>query len=316
MPRQTWDVPTQRPGSPENSRPRSLLEAIESGPLVLDAGMGTRLIALGLDPRSDDPALWNLVRPADILAIHHRDVAAGAGAVFTNTFGANRFWLNRFGRGDAVESINRLAVGLAREAAGSGRYVIGDIGPTAARGEGLAVEQAAVLVDAGVDALILETYSFPDVERVLREISGSLAAPIPVLVSLWQWPDPPGPDARRLRDAGARVIGMNCQAGIDAAVQFAERLDRQTGCALLVKPSAGPANRLDDDPASFAAAVPQLLDRNVRLLGGCCGTTDAHVAALATACSKERQKNEDRGLRKADFHAAAGRAGPSALSYS
>jgi methionine synthase I (cobalamin-dependent) len=263
-----------------------LLEAIESGPLVLDAGMGSRLIALGLDAQSDDPALWNLRRRADVLAIHRRDVAAGAGAIFTNTFGANRLWLSRFGQGDAVEPINRLAVDLAREAAGTGRFVIGDIGPTAGREEGLAIEQAAVLVDAGVDGLILETYSFPDVERVLREVNDSLAASIPLLVSLWRWPDHPGPDARRLRDAGATVIGMNCQAGIQAALEFADKLDGQTGCPLLVKPSASPANQAGADPGSFAAAVPRLFDRNVRLLGGCCGTSDAHVAALASACAK------------------------------
>ena len=80
--------------------------------------MGTRLMALGLDPRSDDPALWNLSRPDDVLAIHRRDVAAGAGAILTNTFGANRFWLRKFGQDGAVESINRRAVRLARRAAG------------------------------------------------------------------------------------------------------------------------------------------------------------------------------------------------------
>ncbi len=235
---------------------------------------------------SDDPALWNLSRPGDVLAIHRRDVAAGSGAILTNTFGANRFWLREFGRAGAVESINRRAVELARGAAGPGRFVFGDLGPTAAHGEGAAAEQAAILVDAGVDALIFETYRFSEVEAVLREVSRSLAAPIPLLVSLWEWPDPVGPAARRLLDLGAAVIGMNCQAGIEAAVAFAERLDGQLRCPLLVKPSAGTPSRPDDDPGSFAAAVPGLLDRNVRLLGGCCGTSDAHVAALAAACAR------------------------------
>ena len=81
------------------------------------------------------------------------------------------------------------------------------------------------------------------------------------------------------------MIGMNCQAGIEAAVAFAERLDGQVRCPLLVKPSAGTPSRPDDDPACFAAAVPRLLARNVRLFGGCCGTSDAHVAALAAACA-------------------------------
>jgi 5-methyltetrahydrofolate--homocysteine methyltransferase len=264
----------------------SFLEAIDSGPLVLDAGMGTRLLALGLDPRSDDPAFWNLSRPGDVLAIHRRDVAAGSGAILTNTFGANRFWLRNFGQDGAIESINRRAVELAREAAGPGRFVLGDLGPTAALEEGAAVEQAAILVEAGADALFFETYRFPEADRVLRAVSRSLAAPIPLLASLWEWPNPEGPAARGLLQAGATVIGMNCQAGIEAAVAFAERLDGQVRCHMVVKPSAGSSSRSDDDPACFAAGVPRLLSRNVRLFGGCCGTSDAHVAALAAACAR------------------------------
>ena len=263
----------------------SFLDAINAGPLVLDAGMGTRLMALGLDPRSDDAVFWNLGRPGDVLAIHRRDVAAGSGAILTNTFGANRFWLRKFGRDGAVDSINRRAVKLAREAAGPGRFVIGTVGPTAALEEGAAVEQAAILVEASADALIFETYRFAEAERVLRDVSRSLAAPIPLLASLWEWPDPAGPVARRLLEAGAIVIGLNCQAGITAAVEFAESLEGHVRCPLLVKPSASTPRRPDDDPACFAGAVPRLLARNVRLFGGCCGTSDAHVAALAAACA-------------------------------
>ncbi len=266
-------VPTQGPGhtdqGPSRSVPaaitagpgesRSLLAAIAAGPVVLDAGMGTRLMALSLDPRSDDPALWNRARPADVLAMHRRDIAAGAAAILTNTFGANRFWLSKWGQNDAVELINRRAVLLARDAAGEGRFVIGDIGPTAALRPGAAVEQAAILVDAGVDALILETYGFPDVERVLRDIRSSLRVPIPLLASLWQWPDPYAAAARRLVDAGANVIGMNCQAGIEAAIAFAEGLHGQTGCPLLVKPSAGRPGRPADDSALFARRCPDSL---------------------------------------------------------
>ena len=218
-------VATQLRGSFPESAPRpSFREAIGLGPLVLDAGMGTRLMALGLDPRSDDPALWNLARPDDVLAIHRRDVAAGSDAILTNTFAANRYWLRRFGENEAVESINRRAVGLARLAAGRCRFVIGGIGPAAALEAGAAVEQAAILVDAGADAIAFETYRFPDLERVLRAVSSSLAARVPLVASLWEWPEPPGAAARRLLDAGATVIGMNCQRGINSAVAFAMRL--------------------------------------------------------------------------------------------
>jgi 5-methyltetrahydrofolate--homocysteine methyltransferase len=262
------------------------IEALELGPLILDAGLGTRLLERGLDLGSDDPALWNLTHPAQVLAIHRRDVAAGSDAVLTNTFGANRFWLRRFGREAAVESINRRAVQLARRAVGSDRYVIGDIGPAAGRTPGTASEQAQFLVDAGVDALIFETYRYQDVEPVLADVSGSLAAPIPLLVSLWEWPEPAVQAARRLLDLGAAVIGMNCQAGIEVAVAFAKRMDRRLGCPLLIKPSTRGTDCADDAPTAFAQAVPRLVDYGVRLFGGCCGTSEVHVAALADTCAR------------------------------
>jgi 5-methyltetrahydrofolate--homocysteine methyltransferase len=267
-----------------------LLVALDHRPLLLDSAMGTRLIALGLDLHVDDPAVWNLTHPEHVLEQHRRDVSSGSGAVLTNTFGANRCWLAKFGRAGAVESINRRAVELARLAAGPGRFVLGDLGPTAAGLAGAAVEQAAILVDAGVDALCFETFKAADLESVLLELAAGPRAPIPLLVSLWEWPEPPDSTARRLIELGASVIGMNCQAGIEAAVAFAERMDRIVACPLLVKPGAGDPGRPDGSPGSFAAAVPRLLEHNVRLLGGCCGTTDRHVAALRAAC--ETMKDE------------------------
>ena len=109
-----------------------ILEAIATRVLVMDSAMGTRLIARGLDLRSDDPALWNLSRPEDVLDCHARDVSAGADVLLANTFGANRPNLDRLGRSSDLLAINRRAVALAREAAGPGRFVLGSIGPAAA----------------------------------------------------------------------------------------------------------------------------------------------------------------------------------------
>ncbi len=272
------------------------LAAIDDGPLILDAAMGTRLCARGLDLQSDDPSLWNGTHPDEVLHVHRRDVAAGSQVLFTNTFGANAAWLgnHRFGGmnlgpSQAVEGINRRAVDLARQAAGPERFVVGSIGPTAAEQVGAAYEQAAVLVDAGVDALVFETYRAAPAERVLREVRAFRGSCTPLIVSLWQWPEPLESTARRLLDLGAAVLGMNCQHGMEAARSFAERLARFVPCPLLVKPSAsglvrGGSGSGSSSPAAFAAAVPRLLERNVRLLGGCCGTTEAQIAALAAAC--------------------------------
>jgi methionine synthase I (cobalamin-dependent) len=264
---------------------RRFLDLLQRRPLVLDAAMGTRLIASGLDLRSDDPALWNLTHPETVQEMHRRDLCSGAGAIVTNTFGANRFWLEKYGRSGAVASINRRAVQLAREAAGADRFVLGGLGPTVARHAGAAAEQAGILVEAGVDALIFETFGWVEIEAVLREVTARLAAPFPLVVSLWQWPEPPEPAARRLLERGASVIGVNCQPGIEAALTFAARMDRVVSCPLLVKPSVGKGKGAEMTPAALAAAVPTLLAGNVRLLGGCCGTTELHVKALADACA-------------------------------
>src|SRR5215207_7751714 len=129
----------------EPPRGDRLLSAMARGLLVLDAAMGTRLIARGLDLSGDDPALWNLSHPEVVRELHTRDVAAGSDAVVTNTFGANRHWLARYGRAEEVAAINRRAVGLAREAAGPGRFVLGSIGPTTSEAPGAAREQAEAL---------------------------------------------------------------------------------------------------------------------------------------------------------------------------
>ncbi len=269
-----------------------LVSAWNRGPLVLDAAMGTRLRDRGLDLRSDDPCLWNLTHPSEVLDLHERDVAAGSQVLFTNTFGANRSWLANFGRAEAVAAINGRAVALARGAIGPEGFVVGDIGPTAAQEAGAAAGQATLLVDSGVDALVFETYRAEPLFQVLQEVRAALVTPVPILASLWQWPDPPEPAVQRLLDLGVTAIGINCQP-LATTLAFARRLDRVGACPLLVKPSAAGLGdpHSSSVPAAFAAAVPRLVAWNVRLIGGCCGTTAAHVNALATACLPYQDPN-------------------------
>ncbi len=262
------------------------LDSLRLGPMVLDAGMGTRLMAIGLNLQHDDPAIWNLTGPMHVLAVHQSDVAAGAMAIFSNTFGANRCWLRRYGREREVEPINRRAVELARLAAGPGRLVIGDMGPTAGDQAGAAAEQAAILADNGVDAVVLETCLAGPARAILEEIRRIVPESIPLVVSLREWPRGRAGEttARRLVDLGATILGINCRPGLDDSFEFAQRLRRIVDCPLFVIPCADPTLSTEVDAARFAAAVPRLLALNVRLLGGCCGTTDLHVAALAAAC--------------------------------
>ncbi len=269
------------------------LAALDRGPLVLDAGLGTRLCALGLDLRTDDPALWNLTHPAEVLDQHVRDVTAGSQILFSNTFGANRSWLARYDRADSVEEINRAAIKLARWAFGADGFVAGDIGPSAAEQPGAAAEQAAVLVDSGVDILVFETFRVEPLLDVLREVLAALGTSVPILASLWKWPEEPVTTARRLEDLGVTAVGINCTPGMDAAIALADRLHGAISCPLLVKPAATGEGTTGSNstPAAFAAAVPQLLEWNVRLFGGCCGTTESHVEALARACAPQQNQN-------------------------
>ena len=259
-----------------------LADAVARGPVVLDAAIGTRLIALGLDLAHDDPAFWNVARPDAVRSLHTRDRAAGADGVVTNTFGANRVWLARWSRQEEADTINRRAVALARAAVGDAGLVFGSVGPTAACCADAVCEQASILADAGVDALLFETHDLGQAESSLRAIRSRLACSI--LVSLVAWPAPITDSARRLADLGADVLGANCQLGMAAALATMEALGAASPLPLLVKPSAGRPGEDAEPPAAFARAVPRLLECGVRLLGGCCGTTDAHVAALRAAC--------------------------------
>jgi methionine synthase I (cobalamin-dependent) len=265
-----------------------ILEQLNHRPLLLDAAMGTRLIAAGLDLKNDDPALWCLTHPEAVAAIHLRDCTAGADAILTNTFGANRPNLARFDQVPQLESINRRAVQLARAAAGLDRFVLGCVGPAAGKEKGAAAQQAVILVSECVDALLLETFRFPDIEPVLEEVLAATGTAVPVFVSLWDWPDPPEPAARRLIECGAAVLGQNCQPGARPALTFARRLSQETSVPLLVKPGVGIHAHEAMSPADLAEIVPELVRNNVRYFGGCCGTTEEHLAAVAASAPFHR----------------------------
>jgi methionine synthase I (cobalamin-dependent) len=232
-----------------------------------------------------------------VLDVHQLDAAVGARVLVTNTFGANRAWL---GRRDDVERINRSGVALAGFAVGPAGFVLGDIGPSAAGLAGAAGEQAAILAGCGVAALLLETFELPAALAALGEIRRSLGSPmVPIIVSLWRWPEPVEDAARRLVDAGAAVVGLNCRPRIGEALGLVGRLARAVRCPILVKPGVSASDPASDStPAAFAAAVPALLDHGARLIGGCCGTTEEHVGAIAAAvaahpvCQTHRRRGD------------------------
>lgn len=272
--------------SPEERADR-FRRAIDRGPLLLDAGMGTRLIALGLDLTNDDPCLWNLDRPEEVAEIHRLDVRAGSDAVTTNTFGANANWLARFGRELEVDEINFDAVAIAREAAGPDRFVLGCIGPTAFDTPDAydwpLIHQATMLEAAGVDALILETAlasSSSEIESkigMLHSIHG-----LPILLSFaLVVDDDPLPPIDLEQAAGLVAVGWNCIPP-GRAMTFPGRLVRSPRVPMILQPS-GPWIGAGPSVEPTPGAIARLVARGVRLFGGCCGTSHEEIAALRQA---------------------------------
>jgi methionine synthase I (cobalamin-dependent) len=258
------------------------LEAIGRDALILDAAMGTRLIERGLRLDREDPAHWNLSRPEIVGEVHRLDAAAGADVLLTNTFGANRAWLSRYHPVASITRVNRRAVALARSEAGPLRRVLGSIGPTADDAPDALREQVDRLLESGVDGLLFETHRLDQAVRALGVVRER--ARLPLLVSLIDWPSPIDHSVQRLADLGADAIGTNCQPGMEAAVGLAKSLRSVTPLPLIVKPSAGAPGGVLARPASFGAAVAALRSLCPVLIGGCCGTTEDHVAALRAAC--------------------------------
>ena len=243
-------------------------------PLVLDAAIGTRLLASGLDLGRDDPCLWVLDQPEAVFELHASDVRAGADAITTDTFGANPTWLARFGRGDEATGINQAAVRMAREA-GPDLFVLGSIGPTAGDADAFR-DQALALAAAGADGLLVETQTLSTALACLAAIR--IRVSIPILISLFDWSD--GAEAR-LVEAGADAIGINCVDPMRASEWVGGRAESRK-LPILVRPSAARPGGGDIEPIAFAERLMTLVGKRpeVRLVGGCCGATDRHVAAI------------------------------------
>jgi methionine synthase I (cobalamin-dependent) len=288
----------------ELERGNRLRRALNEGPLLLDAGMGTRLIARGLQIAHDDPVLWNLSQPGAVLNCHTDDVHAGADAVYTNTFGAHRSRVAARKDLGRFDEVHKRAVELARRAAGPDRFVIGCLGPRdRSSGESASsqaavgyAEEAAILSECGVDALVLETHEGgPALGAlgILRQHSR-----LPVFVSLHDWPTGNSRRAlaKALAQAGADAIGCNCVTDLERLVRLVHDLHDAVDLPLLVKPAgSNPRTNQSVAPADFARYVPDLVRQSVRLFGGCCGSTSEHIAALRRALGASvLQKHADR----------------------
>ncbi|MCX6867373.1 MAG: homocysteine S-methyltransferase family protein [Verrucomicrobia bacterium] len=291
----------------------SLLFELARRCLCCDGAMGTQLLARGLASGSCG-MLWNVARPDDVAGIHLTYRDAGCDLITTNSFGGSHFALQRHGLSDRVAELNRAAAQTARTAAGDHGWVLGDVGPSGDFLEPLGDltaddlrnalrVQITALLEGGADAILLETLSDPAEAVVGVEAAKACAADVPVIVTYAFQRTAAGEfrtmmgttvaaALRAATDAGAAIVGANCGTALSLGnyVDLAGQLVAAAGdAAVIVQPNAGLprlANGLtvyDATPEEMAATTTLLLDAGVRIIGGCCGTTPAHLAAMNRA---------------------------------
>lgn len=302
---------------------KNLLDALKERPLLGDGAMGTQLMIAGLEQGRSGEA-WNLTHPDRVLAIQRRYVEAGSECLLTNTFGGSRIMLNRHGIADDVTAVNAAAVAIAREAFG-GRdgYVIGDIGPfgglmepygdfTEAQVLDAFREQAKALVDAGADAIIIETQTSLEELRLglmaAREagaacVIGSMAYDVTLDGSTFRTMMGIDPEraAEDMQAHGAHIVALNCGTGMDMerARQAVLRYIKVTGLPIMAQPNAGLPKLIDlkvvydETPAQMVAGVVPLLQAGASIIGGCCGSTPDHIRAFREAMDQFRATDKN-----------------------
>ena len=297
---------------------QNFLEALRENIIIGDGAMGTMIYSKGI-PTSHCFDELNISRPALIQEISRDYVAAGAQALETNTFTANRHKLARFELEHLVEEINVRGVELARAAAGDQAWVLASVGPvrtgetdevSARRQEKIFAEQILALVSAAPDALILETFAYAhDLELALKVALKNTDLPIIAQLSV----DESGytrdgqhilPVFKRLRKRGAHVVGVNCARGPAGILQALEQVPLEEDLLLSAFPNAGLPAYIDgryhylSTPEYFADSALRLRDQGVRLIGGCCGTTPKHIRAMANALKGLKPVTQKRSVRK------------------
>ena len=289
-----------------NGKFLSLLQTSPNA-LLSDGAMGTLLHSRGIpfDQCFDE---LNLSNPGVVAGIHAEYVTAGAQILLTNTFGANRFKLAKHGLQEKVEAINRAGVELARNAAGDSALVAGDIGPLGVRiapfgrvqleeARAVFAGQATALAGAGVDLIVIETMS--DLYEITAAIQAvrAAAAGIPVIASITFTRDDrtilgdsPEKVARSLVQTGADVIGVNCSGGPAQLLRLLKVMRATVPQAKIwVKPNAGWPEQVGGrimypaDPDYFGDYALAFCEAGANIIGGCCGTTPQHIAAMRKA---------------------------------
>ena len=295
-----------------------LNSALRAGPVICDGAMGTELQRRGL-ARGETPDSWNITHPDRVKSVHQAYIQSGSQAILTNTFGANAMRSAKDGQ-YSVQRLNRAAVEVARDAAGQDVLVFGDMGPTGLEDQlppygaepeetfyNTFKEQAIALAEAGVDAILVETMSNL-AEAVLAVRAAKENTDLPVMCTMsFALPPASRPDDLRtpwgdaladivsnLTQAGAEVLGSNCGDLVEEMPQLARKMRELTDLPLLFEVNAGRPTVDENygsiyslEPHGLADIISELVAAGANIVGGCCGTTPEHIAAI-----KERLTGE------------------------
>jgi methionine synthase I (cobalamin-dependent)/5,10-methylenetetrahydrofolate reductase len=288
-------------------------EILASRPLLADGAMGTVLYARGIFINRCYDEL-NLSDPGLILSVHEEYLQAGAEILETNTFGANRIRLSRYGLAGKMAEINAAGARLARQAvnhlkekqAGEA-WVAGSIGPLGVRLEPLGktgldearaafAEQMQILVDGGVDLLIVETMPALNEARQALEAAHNVAPHLPVVVMVTVDDEitcldgaSPQQAAALLTEWGASAVGVNCSTGPTTVLTAIEAMRPATRLPLAAMPNAGVPRAVEGrniylcSPEYMASFARKAVTAGAQIVGGCCGTTPNHIRAMRSA---------------------------------
>ncbi|MEN8150172.1 MAG: homocysteine S-methyltransferase family protein [Planctomycetota bacterium] len=280
---------------------------VQSPPILADGAMGSLLQSAG---HAGCLERLNLDEPDAVKRVHADYLAAGAEILWTNSFGGSPRRLAAGGLADRTEEVNEAAARIARDVAGESAWVAGSVGPCgvplAPYGDldpdeltqGVA-RQVRGLAAGGVDVVVVETMMDAEEAVVALRAARDVAPGLPVFVTLTFTETPaglftpfgtsPADAVRRLADEGADAIGANCGTGPEPMLEVAREMAQATERPRLFKPNAGMPEVTDagptwpETPETFAANLAEITASGAAIVGGCCGTTPAHIEAARGA---------------------------------